>query len=146
MTTSTATRCGVVLIDASARSRYRSPVAAARLSAFEATNTVATCPIVTLELLYSARSKHEFAQVELSESQTRPIQLTRSIVQAAIGALRTLSEESDGYHRVKITDALIAATAQEAGADVVHYDRHFDRLSQVLRFNSIWLAPAGTLT
>lgn len=146
MTTSTATRCGVVVIDASARSRCRSPVAAARLSAFEATNTVATCRIVTLELLYSARSAREFAEVELSESQTRPIQLTRSIAQTAIGARRDLAEQSDGYHRVKITDALIAAAAQEAGADVVHYDQHFDRLSEVLRFKSIWLAPAGSLT
>jgi predicted nucleic acid-binding protein len=146
VTTSTATKCGVVLIDASARSRCRSPDAAARLRAFETSNTVATCPIVTLELLYSAKNAREFAEVELTESQTRPIQLTRSIVQAAIGALRGLSEKGDGYHRVKITDALIAAAAAESGADVVHYDRHFDRLSQVLEFESIWLAPAGTLT
>lgn len=146
MTTSTATRCGVVLIDASARSRRSSPIGAARLKGFESDNTVATCPIVTMELLYSARSKQEFAQVELTESQTRPIQLTRSIVHSAIGALRKLSEVSDGYHRVKITDVLIAAAAEEAGADVVHYDHHFDRLSQVLEFKSIWLAPAGSLT
>ena len=146
MTTSTATRCGVVVIDASARSRCRSPAVAARLSAFETTNHVATCSIVTLERLYSARSAREFAHVELAESQTRPIQLTRSIAHAAIGALRKLSEVSDGYHRVKITDALIAAAAQEAGADIVHYDRHFDRLSEVMDFESIWLAPAGSLT
>lgn len=115
------------------------------MSAIETANDVATCAIVTLERLYSARDVREFAQVELSESQTRPIPLTRSIVQAAIGALRDLSEESDGYHRVKATDALIAAAAQEAGADVVHYDRHFDRLSEVLEFESVWLAPAGSL-
>jgi predicted nucleic acid-binding protein len=146
VTASTATKTGVVVIDASARSQRSSPTGAARLRAFECANTVATCPIVTLERLYSARSAGEFAQVELSESLTRPIPMTRSIVQAAIGALRDLSERSDGYHRVKITDALIAAAAQEAGADVVHYDRHFDRLSQVLDFESLWLAPAGSLT
>jgi predicted nucleic acid-binding protein len=145
VTASTATKRGVVIIDVSARSRGSSAAVAARLHAFEESNTVATCPIVTLERLYSARSKHEFAQVELSESRTRPIQLTRSIVHAAISALRDLAERSDGYHRVKITDALIAASAQEAGADVVHYDQHFDRLSEVLRFKSIWLAPAGSL-
>ncbi|MDW5598216.1 PIN domain-containing protein [Conexibacter stalactiti] len=43
-------------------------------------------------------------------------------------------------------DALIAAAAQEVGADVLHYDRHFDRLAEVLNFQSLWLAPAGSLS
>jgi hypothetical protein len=40
---------------------------------------------------------------------------------------------------------LIAAAAQEAAVGLLHYDRHFDRLAEVLHFRSVWLAPAGTL-
>jgi predicted nucleic acid-binding protein len=44
-----------------------------------------------------------------------------------------------------IADALIAAAAQDAGVEVLHYDHHYDRLAQVLSFASVWLAPAGAL-
>lgn len=40
---------------------------------------------------------------------------------------------------------LIAAAAQEACVGVLHDDRHFDRLAEVLHFRSVWLAPAGSL-
>jgi len=34
---------------------------------------------------------------------------------------------------------LIAACAQQHGADVIHVDRHFDALAKVLRFRSVRL-------
>jgi predicted nucleic acid-binding protein len=40
---------------------------------------------------------------------------------------------------------LIAAAAQEAGVGVLHYDRHYDRLAKVLNFESVWIAPPGSL-
>jgi predicted nucleic acid-binding protein len=61
-------------------------------------------------------------------------------------ALRKLSRKAGaGYHRAKLPDALIAAAAQQAGIGVLHYDRHYDRLAEVLHFDSRWIAPAGTL-
>ncbi len=42
-------------------------------------------------------------------------------------------------------DYLIAAAAQEMGAAVIHYDRDYDTLAEVMEFDSVWLAPAGTL-
>jgi len=47
--------------------------------------------------------------------------------------------------RVKPQDALIAACAQDAGVGVLHYDHDFDRLAEVLDFESHWVAPAGSL-
>jgi predicted nucleic acid-binding protein len=44
-----------------------------------------------------------------------------------------------------VIDYLIAAAAQEMGAAVIHYDRDFDTLAEVMEFESVWLAPAGTL-
>ena len=42
---------------------------------------------------------------------------------------------------------MIAACAHELGAGVLHYDRDYDLLLEhtSLRYESEWLAPAGTL-
>jgi len=40
---------------------------------------------------------------------------------------------------------LIAAAAQDASVGVLHYDAHFDRLAEVLDFESRWIAPPGSL-
>lgn len=49
------------------------------------------------------------------------------------------------HPRVPLADALIAASAQDAGVDVLHYDHHYDRLAQVLNFESVWIASPGAL-
>ena len=64
----------------------------------------------------------------------------RAVADAAMGALRELASRRDGYHRVPVTDALIAAAAADHGALVVlHRDAHFDRLAEVLAFKSVVL-------
>jgi predicted nucleic acid-binding protein len=91
---------------------------------------------VTLELLYSARDAQDLATVEAEQALLRDVPVATSAQRAAIGALRDLAP---------LADALIAAAAQDAGVDVLHYDHHYDRLAQVLNFVSIWVAPPGTL-
>jgi predicted nucleic acid-binding protein len=55
-------------------------------------------------------------------------------------AIGELAERSDGYHRLPLTDALIAASAAEhGGLAVLHRDSHLDRLAEVLSFESIQL-------
>jgi predicted nucleic acid-binding protein len=46
---------------------------------------------------------------------------------------------------VPIPDVLTAAVAVDHGLGVLHYDAHFDRLAAVMGFESVWLAPRGTL-
>jgi predicted nucleic acid-binding protein len=73
------------------------------------------------------------------------VPVTVSVQRAAIGALRALADRGPLHHRIPPADALIAAAAQEAGIGVLHYDRHYDRLAEVLAFDSRWAAPPGTL-
>lgn len=64
----------------------------------------------------------------------------RAVADSAAGAIRELAQHSDGYHRVPPTDALIAAAAAEhGGVAVLHRDMHFDRLAEVLAFQSVAL-------
>ncbi len=104
-----------------------------------------TCSIVTMELLFSARDHKAVEQTEKIEAALRQVPVTTSVQRAAIGAVRELSERGAGYHRIPPSDVLIAAAAQEAGIGVLHYDHHYDRLTEVLHFASVWVAPPGSL-
>jgi predicted nucleic acid-binding protein len=101
---------------------------------------------VTLEVMYSARDREELEDLEATQAMLRDIPMTDSIHHAALTAVRELARRGAGRHRVPVTDVLIAAAAQEASVGVLHYDRHFDRLAEVLHFRSVWLAPAGSLS
>jgi predicted nucleic acid-binding protein len=106
---------------------------------------IATCHINSLELLYSTRSAADFAALEEELGALPSYPTTTATCEAAITALRELSARTDGYHRVMPPDALIAACAAEAGIGVLHYDHHYDRLAEVLAFESRWIAAAGSI-
>lgn len=59
--------------------------------------------------------------------------------------MRALAQRSAGAHRISVADYFIAAAAQDIGAAVLHYDRDFDRLAEVMEFESVWLAPPGSI-
>jgi predicted nucleic acid-binding protein len=101
--------------------------------------TLLTCLVVRFELLYSARSVEEFEEIERNLADLRDVPITVSVQRAAITAMHALAERN--RHRVKLSDLLIAAAAQEAGVGVLHYDADFDLLATVLSFDSRWLLP-----
>ena len=97
-------------------------------------------PIVRMEILYSARTSIEYVSLEAELDAVRILRDDRTVADAATGAIRELAQRSDGYHRVPPTDALIAAAAAEhGGLAVLHRDAHFDRLVEVLAFQSVAL-------
>ena len=97
-------------------------------------------PIVRMEILYSARTSSEYVALELELDALRILRNDRGVADAAMSALAELAAHSDGYHRVPLTDALIAAAAAEhGGLAVLHLDGHFHRLSEALAFESVAL-------
>jgi predicted nucleic acid-binding protein len=57
-----------------------------------------------------------------------------------MSALGELAERGDGYHRVPLSDALIAAAAAEhGGIAMLHRDTHFNKLAEVLAFENVEL-------
>jgi len=96
-------------------------------------------PIVRMEILYSTRSTSDTA-VETELDGFRILRNDRAVADAAMSAVGELAERSDGYHRVPLTDALIAAAAAEHGAiALLHRDTHFDKLAEVLTFENVQL-------
>lgn len=97
-------------------------------------------PIVRMEILYSARSTSEYIALETELDGFRILRNDRSVADAAMSAIDELAEHSDGYHRVPLTDALIAAAAAEhGGIAVLHRDTHFTKLAEVLAFENVEL-------
>lgn len=138
---------GVLIVDTSARARAADPAVRELWAGAARAGQLATCSIVTLEVLYAARDGIEVGEVLRDQAALRDVPVTVSVQRAAIGALRALASRGGaGYHRVSLPDALIAAAAQAAGVGVLHYDRHYDRLVEVLHFDSRWIAPPGSLS
>jgi predicted nucleic acid-binding protein len=135
----------VLIADTSTWARASHPLIRDLWAAALRGRQIATCSIVTLELLYSARDAQEFATAEAEQALLRDVPVATSAQRAAIGALRDLAPDGPGQHRVPLADALIAAAAQDAGVEVLHYDHHYDRLAQVLNFESVWISSPGTL-
>lgn len=71
--------------------------------------------------------------------------LTTAVARAAEDAMRALARRSAGAQRIPVVDYLIAASAQESGAAVIHYDHDYDTLAEIMSFESAWLAPPGSL-
>lgn len=99
--------------------------------------TLLSCLVVRFELLYSARNVTEFDELDSNLGDLRSVPITASVQRAAVAAMRRLAER--GQHRVKLSDLLIAAAAQEAAVGVLHCDADFDLLATALSFESRWL-------
>lgn len=103
-------------------------------------------PLVRFEILLTARGAQAFDTLAERLSALREAPLNPSVLRAAQDAMRTLAHRSAGAQRLPVIDYLIAAAAQEIGGAVLHYDRDYDTLAEIMEFESIWLAPAGSLS
>lgn len=137
---------GVFIADTSAWQRTSLPAVADEWVAALRAGQVATCAPVMIEVLYTTRNPDEFDEVESRLRGIREIPITRTVTQAAIRAMRELARMRPLHHRVPLPDLLVAAAAQEAGVGVLHCDRHYDRLAEVLDFESRWLVPPGSVS
>jgi predicted nucleic acid-binding protein len=95
------------------------------------------CAITRLEMLQSARSSKEYRQVEEDLSGFHDLRINAETILTALTAHRELGEK--GRHRIPIPDLLIAACAQQHQAAVLHVDRHYDVLAEVLAFEPVRL-------
>jgi predicted nucleic acid-binding protein len=106
---------------------------------------IAVCLPFLLEAGYSAQSAAKHRAMMVKFDVLPRIATDRQVETMALQAQRELAEV--GHHRLPPIDVMIAACADRAEAGVLHYDADYDLLAEhtSLRFESVWLAPAGTL-
>jgi predicted nucleic acid-binding protein len=134
-----------LVVDTSAWARATHPAVREPWTQALVSDRLRIAPMVRLEILLSARGGEDFDLLSERLAALRGAPLTATVVRAAQQAMRTLAHRSAGAQRLPLVDYLVAAAAQQIGATVLHYDRDYDTLGEVMEFESAWLAPAGSI-
>lgn len=106
---------------------------------------IATCGIVDLELLYSARDRATYRSlVEALRGMPRA-PLDEDAVNRALSVQAMLAERSQ-HRAVPLPDLLVAACAESAGLTVLHYDADFDRIAELTGQPTQWIVERGSVS
>lgn len=107
---------------------------------------LATCDMVRLELLHSARTASEFAEIREELAALPDCPIGKHEWDRALWVYEQLSGRGGAHQRsVKHPDLLIAAAAEAADLAVLHYDEDYDRIAGITGQPTRWLAPEGSL-
>lgn len=106
---------------------------------------IATCGIVDLELLFSARDRPTYRSlVEALRGMPR-VPVDERSVNRALSVQAMLAERSQ-HRAVPLPDLLVAACAESAGLTVLHYDADFDRIADLTGQPTQWIVPRGSVS
>jgi predicted nucleic acid-binding protein len=107
---------------------------------------IGTCAMVSLELLQSVRNGREFDErrVEMDELPQFPIAAREW--SRAIDVYGELAHQGGAHQRsVGHADLLIAAAAESAGVELLHYDEDFERIAAITGQPTRWIVPRGSV-
>lgn len=139
----TSAASGLCLVDKSAlERRNRSVEVREHLEAMLADGVMASCQLIDLEVLYSARNLRDYRALQRSLAALPRLDVTTAVLDRALEAQALLARR--GQHRVPLPDLIIAATAELNDAVVVHYDHDFDLIAGVTGQPARWIVPRGT--
>jgi predicted nucleic acid-binding protein len=134
-----------LVIDTSAFARAHCPEVREDWARASQADRLRISPIARLEILFGARSGKIFDDLAEELSMLRGAPLTSTVIRAAEDAMRTLAHRTAGAQRLPLVDYLLAAAAQHTGSAMLHYDHDFDTLAETMSFESVWLAPPGSI-
>jgi predicted nucleic acid-binding protein len=106
---------------------------------------VATCSIIDLEILYSARSPASYAAAREERGLALELlAIEQPTLDRAVGVQAALAER--GEHRgASLPDLVIAATAERAQVVLLHYDADYDLIATITGQPVEWVVPRGSV-
>lgn len=111
-----------------------------------ASNEIATCDAVKLELLYGTRNAEEFSTVRSRLELLQQCPIGPDEWHRALDVYEVLAHQGGLHHRrVKHADLLVAAAAESAGVGVVHYDDDFEMIASITKQPTRRIAHRGSL-
>jgi len=129
--------------DESALARVHHDDVLHRLAAHYLSGDLATCALIDLEILYSARRADDHRSIQFDRSLLPRVACGEAAMDRAIEVQEQLAES--GRHRLPVNDLVIAAAAEQAGLTVLHYDGDFDIIAEVTGQPMEWVVPQGTV-
>jgi predicted nucleic acid-binding protein len=132
------------LADNSVWARVARPAVRAVLERLVVGEEVATCGVVDLEVLFSARTAADHARGADDRRALPRLAMPDDLWTRAIEVQSLLARR--GQHRAaSIPDLLIAATAEHHDVAVLHYDADFDLIAGVTGQPTEWVVPHGSV-
>jgi predicted nucleic acid-binding protein len=131
------------LVDKSALARFPLKPVGDRLRPLLEDGLVATCAIVDLEVLYSARSAADYEATRKERRSLPDAPITPEVLNTALDTQHQLATR--GQHRLPIPDLIIAAAAEAAQLSVLHYDADFERIAAITGQAQEWVVPRGSI-
>ena len=133
------------LADKSALARMPLPEVRTVLTPLIRQHEVATCGMVQLEVLYSARGYNDLLAIRFQLAQSLPlVPILQVDFDRAIDVITELARRA--HHRaVGLQDLVIAAVAERAGLAVLHYDADYELVAAVTGQPVEWVVPRGSV-
>lgn len=103
---------------------------------------LATCHIIALEILYSARNLADYETLRADLAALPWLPVTVEAMDRAMEVQHRLAQR--GQHRLPLPDLILAATAELGDATVLHYDHDFDLIAAVTEQPTQWIVRRGT--
>jgi predicted nucleic acid-binding protein len=119
----------------------RIPEARERFLAAIERGDISWCWPVRYELMVHARDTDVIAALDGTLEGLRQIAVDGAVQRGVLAAMRELAGTgSHGAHRLPLADLTVAVAAQRSGIDILHHDRHFERLGKLLGVRPLWIA------
>ncbi len=115
-----------------------------RFTALLTEGRLATCQMTALEYLNNAPDPKGYEVLWGALHAQRWMDVTAAVMDRALAVHRELAAKSQHRH-FRLPDLIIAATAEEHGATVLHYDADYDRIAEVTGQPVEWVAAKGSL-
>ena len=132
------------LIDKSALARMIHPSVRERLAPILGAGEAATCAIIDLEVLFSARNYADHLEIRRRRKLAyERVPINDDVFDRAMEIQAELART--GRHRVPIPDLIIAAASESAALVVLHYDGDFDTIAEVTGQPTEWVVPRGSV-
>ena len=106
---------------------------------------IATCSVVDLELLYSARDARAYQRLAAALEGMPRVPVTETVMERALEVQARLAKRSQ-HRGVALPDLIIAACAEEHGLAVLHYDGDYDLIATITGQPTQWVVARGTVS
>jgi predicted nucleic acid-binding protein len=115
-----------------------------RFAALLTEGRLAACQMTALEYLNNAPDPAGYEVLWGALHAQRWMDVTAAAMDRALAIHRELAAKSR-HRNFRLPDLITAATAEENGAAVLHYDADYDRISEITGQPVEWVAPKGSL-
>ena len=122
----------------------RHPQVRARFAALLTEGRLAACQMTALEYLNNAASPASYEMLWGALHGYRWLDVSTAAMERTLDVHRLLAARSQHRH-FRLPGLIIAATAEEHGATVLHYDADYDQIAAVTGQPVEWVAAKGSL-